>query len=190
MMVFANLVARLVGTKVVPDEESDANSVTAAQMFARFPPLFDFLLEQLSHAAAASEGACRRMLVHTSTTWFIPVANPVSVPCAGAGAAELHPSLYPVLLLLSRLRPAVTDLDDRPLESNSMPGGERRPDAAEGQPSPPVRKLMHFARPLLNCVYVHPLPLRRAVDWLPTCCAGTLTSRPLVLVTWPGSSVR
>jgi len=59
MMVFANLVAKLVGTKVVHDEESTANSVTAAQMFARFPTLFEFLLGQLTTAAAASEGATR-----------------------------------------------------------------------------------------------------------------------------------
>lgn len=54
MMVFANLVARLVGTKVVHDEEAAANSVTAAQLFARFPQLFGFLLTQLRDSFAAS----------------------------------------------------------------------------------------------------------------------------------------
>lgn len=78
MMLFSAVINRAVGAKRVADDSSAGNTVTAAQFFARFPEMHGFLLGQLK-AATVSEHAS------SSTT--------------------MHPSLYPVLLLLSRLKP-------------------------------------------------------------------------------------
>ena len=58
---------------------------TAADFFARYPQLHPFLLHQLSEAAAA--------LQHGASS-----SNP--------SASSMHPSLFPLLVLLSRLRPS------------------------------------------------------------------------------------
>eukprot|EP01029_Cantina_marsupialis_P005293 TRINITY_DN15713_c0_g1_i1.p1 TRINITY_DN15713_c0_g1~~TRINITY_DN15713_c0_g1_i1.p1 ORF type:complete len:1110 (-),score=341.25 TRINITY_DN15713_c0_g1_i1:1739-5068(-) len=80
MMVFAKLVMRAIGSKRVKDEQASVNRVTASQFFARFPELYDILLNELRQA---------REVGSTSST------------------GEMHPSLYPVLLMLSRLRPDI-----------------------------------------------------------------------------------
>ena len=74
---------RTIGNKRSSDEASRANTTTAAQFFARFPELYEFVLEQLQSAATATLAT-----LSSSTT--------------------MHPSLYPLLLLLSRLTPTYT----------------------------------------------------------------------------------
>lgn len=56
--------------------EMPKRAVTGAEFFSRFPPLHGYLLRQLQEAAQGMQGPTQRM----------------------------HPSLYPILVLLSRLR--------------------------------------------------------------------------------------
>ena len=58
--------------------ECSKRSITGADFFARYPSLHGYLLAQLHSAAAAVQG----------------------------GARAMHPSLYPVLVLLARLKPS------------------------------------------------------------------------------------
>lgn len=46
-LLFAALVLRIFGAKRVQDEHSMENKMTAREFFARFPSLYEYLLEQL-----------------------------------------------------------------------------------------------------------------------------------------------
>lgn len=59
--------------------EAPKRAITGAEFFHRFPLLHSYLLDQLKAAAAAMQSP----------------------------AAKLHPSLYPILVLLARLRPSL-----------------------------------------------------------------------------------
>lgn len=97
-LAFGALLSRMVGYMNVRAALSNRRTTTGSDFFHRYPPLHAFLLEQLSSAVSSMEargpgaggGAGRG-----------------SEGAEGAGAAELHPSLHPVLMLLSRLRPSV-----------------------------------------------------------------------------------
>ncbi len=58
--------------------EAPKRAITGAEFFHRFPLLHSYLLEQLTAAAKALQSP----------------------------SAQLHPSLYPILVLLARLRPS------------------------------------------------------------------------------------
>lgn len=58
--------------------EAPKRAITGAEFFHRFPLLHSYLLEQLTAAATALQSP----------------------------GAQLHPSLYPILVLLARLRPS------------------------------------------------------------------------------------
>ena len=59
--------------------EAPKRAITGAEFFHRFPLLHSYLLDQLAAAATAMR----------------------------APNAQLHPSLYPILVLLARLRPSL-----------------------------------------------------------------------------------
>ncbi|BDA45482.1 probable thyroid adenoma-associated protein homolog [Coccomyxa sp. Obi] len=77
-LTFTSLVVRTVGFKNVLKGEAPKRAITGAEFFHRFPLLHSYLLEQLTAAAAALQSP----------------------------SAALHPSLYPILVLLARLRPS------------------------------------------------------------------------------------
>ncbi|KAI8341979.1 putative death-receptor fusion protein-domain-containing protein [Chlamydoabsidia padenii] len=83
VMLFSTLLQRTLGTKKTRDEHSNVNNLTGQEFFTRFPKLHPYLLKEL-------EKAVNQLL--------------------GKSMAEsVHPGLYPMLTLLSRLRPSVMD---------------------------------------------------------------------------------
>lgn len=110
---------------------------TAADFFARHPPLHAFLLAQLGAAAAALDAAAE------------PAAEtaPPAAQAAAAAPAELHPSLFPVLVLLSRLRPS---------QHSRLVGGAASSGLAEQRLSPAA-----FVPLLQRCAATRPLAVRQ-----------------------------
>ncbi|KAM9316838.1 tRNA (32-2'-O)-methyltransferase regulator THADA [Gastrophryne carolinensis] len=82
-LLFSTLITRIFGVKRGKDEHSKKNRMTGREFFSRFPNLYPFLLEQLE-----------------------AVANTVD---SSTGEAKLHPSLYLLLLILSKLYPSPMD---------------------------------------------------------------------------------
>ncbi|KAG9484416.1 hypothetical protein GDO78_010020 [Eleutherodactylus coqui] len=82
-LLFSTLITRIFGVKRGKDERSKKNRMTGREFFSRFPTLYPFLLEQLEI-----------------------VANTVD---SHTGELKLHPSLYLLLLILSRLYPSPMD---------------------------------------------------------------------------------
>ncbi|CAO3590067.1 unnamed protein product [Absidia cylindrospora] len=83
VMLFSTLLQRTLGTKKTRDEHSNVNNLTGQEFFTRFPKLHSYLVKEL-------EKAVEQLL--------------------GKSMAEsVHPGLYPMLTLLSRLRPSVMD---------------------------------------------------------------------------------
>ncbi|ORX55175.1 hypothetical protein DM01DRAFT_1407189 [Hesseltinella vesiculosa] len=83
VMLFSTLLQRTLGTKKIRDEHSSVNNVTGQEFFTRFPKLHPYLLKELKIAVD-------QLLDHSL-------------------AENVHPGLYPMLTLLSRLRPSVMD---------------------------------------------------------------------------------
>ncbi|XP_022108564.1 thyroid adenoma-associated protein homolog [Acanthaster planci] len=81
-LLFSALVTRIFGVQRAKQAHDRRNCMTGKEFFARFPSLHPFLLQQLKEATS----------VHMRS-----------------GTARLHPSLFPVLLLLSRLYPSPMD---------------------------------------------------------------------------------
>ncbi|XP_068682323.1 tRNA (32-2'-O)-methyltransferase regulator THADA-like isoform X3 [Montipora foliosa] len=79
-LLFSALVTRMFGVKRAKDEHSKKNCMTGREFFSRYPDLHSFLLGQLQ---AACQGIDREN--------------------------NVHPSLYPVLVILSRLYPSTMD---------------------------------------------------------------------------------
>lgn len=75
-LCFGALILRTVGFKNLAKGESSKRAITGAEFFQRYPALHTFLLGQLKEAAQGLE----------------------------QGGEDVHPSLSPVLVLLSRLR--------------------------------------------------------------------------------------
>ncbi|XP_044145223.1 thyroid adenoma-associated protein [Bufo gargarizans] len=82
-LLFSTLITRIFGVKRGKDERSKKNRMTGREFFSRFPTLYPFLLEQLEI-----------------------VANTVD---SHTGELKLHPSLYLLLLILSKLYPSPMD---------------------------------------------------------------------------------
>ncbi|KAL4419934.1 hypothetical protein ABPG75_007032 [Micractinium tetrahymenae] len=85
-LLFTALLVRVLGFRNHAGKGTVAakRAPTAADFFARHPQLHPFLLQQLAAAAASLE----------------------SSSSSSGGSSELHPSMFPVLVLLSRLRPS------------------------------------------------------------------------------------
>ncbi|XP_056424110.1 thyroid adenoma-associated protein isoform X2 [Hyla sarda] len=82
-LLFSTLITRIFGVKRGKDERSKKNRMTGREFFTRFPTLYPFLLEQLEIVADTVDS-------HT-------------------GELKLHPSLYLLLLILSKLYPSPMD---------------------------------------------------------------------------------
>ncbi|XP_075060252.1 tRNA (32-2'-O)-methyltransferase regulator THADA isoform X2 [Mixophyes fleayi] len=82
-LLFSTLITRIFGVKRGKDERSKKNRMTGREFFSRFPTLYPFFLEQLE-----------------------TVADTVDSPTA---ESKLHPSLYLLLLILSKLYPSPMD---------------------------------------------------------------------------------
>jgi hypothetical protein len=89
-LLFSALVLRIFGAKRVQDEHSIENKMTAREFFTRFPSLHGFLHRQLQKAAEGLESSCSNV----------------------QPAAQL--SLFPVLIILSRLYPTTLDEPSSP----------------------------------------------------------------------------
>ncbi|KAI9028199.1 putative death-receptor fusion protein-domain-containing protein [Phycomyces nitens] len=83
VMLFSTLLQRTFGTKKIKDEHSGLNKLTGREFFTRFPQLHPYLLKELGIAV-------KQLL-------------------ADSMAASVHPGLYPILTLLSRMHPSVMD---------------------------------------------------------------------------------
>lgn len=88
-LLFSTLITRIFGVKKGKDEHSKKNRMTGREFFTRFPALYPFLLNQLEKAAATVE--------------------------SDSGQVKLHPSLFLLLLVLSRLYPSPMDGSSSPL---------------------------------------------------------------------------
>uniref|UniRef100_A0A3P8S9T9 tRNA (32-2'-O)-methyltransferase regulator THADA n=1 Tax=Amphiprion percula TaxID=161767 RepID=A0A3P8S9T9_AMPPE len=88
-LLFSTLITRIFGVKKGKDEHSKKNRMTGREFFTRFPALYPFLLSQLEEAAATVE--------------------------SDSGQVKLHPSLFLLLLVLSRLYPSPMDGSSSPL---------------------------------------------------------------------------
>ncbi|KAI7864734.1 putative death-receptor fusion protein-domain-containing protein [Spinellus fusiger] len=91
VMLFSTLLQRTFGTKKIKDEHSSVNQLTGREFFTRFPQLHPYLLKELNMAV-------EQLLADSKTV-------------------NVHPGLYPILTLLSRMHPSVMDNAD---ESISM----------------------------------------------------------------------
>ncbi|KAL9548457.1 hypothetical protein MBANPS3_005670 [Mucor bainieri] len=80
VMLFSTLLQRTFGTKKTRDEHSNVNTLTGREFFVRFPALHPYLLQELRVA--------------------------VDQLLQNAMAASVHPGLYPILTLLSRMQPS------------------------------------------------------------------------------------
>jgi hypothetical protein len=89
--------------RAVDNDKNDsggASAATAAEFFQRFPSLFPFLLQELAKVTSFS--------VVSREDWPVGIApHGDRVSAAQQGHNEVHPSLYPLLLLLSKLRAAM-----------------------------------------------------------------------------------
>lgn len=83
VMLFSTLLQRTFGTKKTRDEHSHVNTLTGREFFVRFPDLHPYLLKEL--------GVAVDQLLKNSL------------------AASVHPGLYPILTLLSRMQPSNTE---------------------------------------------------------------------------------
>ncbi|XP_067385468.1 thyroid adenoma-associated protein isoform X2 [Channa argus] len=88
-LLFSTLITRIFGVKKGKDEHSKKNRMTGREFFTRFPALYPFLLYQLEEAATTVE--------------------------SDSGQVKLHPSLFLLLLVLSRLYPSPMDGSSSPL---------------------------------------------------------------------------
>lgn len=85
-MLFSTLLQRTFGTKKTRDEHSTVNTLTGREFFVRFPDLHPYLLKEL--------GVAVDQLLKNSL------------------AASVHPGLYPILTLLSRMQPSTEDVNE------------------------------------------------------------------------------
>ncbi|KAK9862251.1 hypothetical protein WJX84_009332 [Apatococcus fuscideae] len=95
-LMYAALIVRMLGFRNVQKGEVPRRAVTAAEFFHRYPPLHGFLLEQLREAATHLQ----------------------------ADFTGVHPSLFPILALLARLRPSAAarkaDRSEHPLSPEAF----------------------------------------------------------------------
>ncbi|ORX88334.1 hypothetical protein K493DRAFT_306724 [Basidiobolus meristosporus CBS 931.73] len=96
VMLFSTLLQRTFGTKKTKDEHHSMNTLTGKEFFSRFPKLHPFLLKELKYSVEQM------------------------FKSKGLSASAVHPGLYPVLTLLSRLQPSVMDGQDSALTMSSF----------------------------------------------------------------------
>ncbi|XP_029449183.1 thyroid adenoma-associated protein isoform X2 [Rhinatrema bivittatum] len=82
-LLFSTLITRIFGVKRGKDERSKKNRMTGREFFSRFPSLYPFLLKQLENVANTMDSKM--------------------------GELKLHPSLFLLLLILSKLYPSPLD---------------------------------------------------------------------------------
>ncbi|XP_062827467.1 tRNA (32-2'-O)-methyltransferase regulator THADA isoform X2 [Anolis carolinensis] len=82
-LLFSTLITRIFGVKRGKDENSKKNRMSGTEFFTRFPNLYPFLLSQLELVASTVDSK--------------------------SGELKLHPSLFLLLLILSKLYPSPMD---------------------------------------------------------------------------------
>ncbi|KAJ3070496.1 hypothetical protein HDU98_006506 [Podochytrium sp. JEL0797] len=80
-MLFSSLVTKVIGVKKSKDQDHAINTVSGREFFARFPRLHSFMMEKLQSAVLELNGEN-----HT-----------------------VHPAFYPILTILSRLKPTALE---------------------------------------------------------------------------------
>lgn len=98
ILAFTALLRRMVGFLNTQTHESARRAITGFEFFHRYPLLHPFLLKELQNAASQFEDTAGCGVVMNS----------------GSLSRTLHPSLAPVLIILSRLKPSIinSDTDD------------------------------------------------------------------------------
>ena len=119
-LLFSALITRLFGAKRVQDEHSMENKMTAREFFTRFPTLHGFLQRQLSLSVEQltnNEERCMTILKKCmiQLLWNLSLSSCFSLNCS-----SLQPTLFPVLLLLSRLYPSPLDETNSPTSLQSF----------------------------------------------------------------------
>ncbi|KAK9412073.1 thyroid adenoma-associated protein [Crotalus adamanteus] len=82
-LLFSTLITRIFGVKRGKDESSKKNRMTGREFFTRFPSLYPFLLSQLEQITGTADSKTKEL--------------------------KLHPSLFLLLLVLSKLYPSPMD---------------------------------------------------------------------------------
>ncbi|XP_025029954.1 thyroid adenoma-associated protein homolog, partial [Python bivittatus] len=82
-LLFSTLITRIFGVKRGKDESSKKNRMTGREFFTRFPNLYPFLLAQLEQVTSTADSQTKEL--------------------------KLHPSLFLLLLVLSKLYPSPMD---------------------------------------------------------------------------------
>lgn len=129
MMVFSAVMQRAVDNKKNASDltlTSTSKGATPLEFFGRFPDLYPFLLNQL----AAATG--HRVVVEEATGQ----PSGTEVASGGHDLEVMHPSLYPLMLLLSRLRnSSLPDFavgenlaDEEPLAQSAQLASTRQPN--------------------------------------------------------------
>ncbi|KAG8229711.1 hypothetical protein J437_LFUL009836, partial [Ladona fulva] len=98
-LLFGALIIRIFGVKHSRDELNRRNRMTGRVFFERFPSLYDFLLGELKEAADVSTEKS---------------------DSATSSSLHLFPSLFPVLLILSRLYPSSLEGTDSNLQLSAF----------------------------------------------------------------------
>ncbi|XP_071447659.1 tRNA (32-2'-O)-methyltransferase regulator THADA isoform X2 [Hetaerina americana] len=99
-LLFGALIIRIFGVKHSREDMHRRNRMTGRVFFERFPLLYDFILEELkvaSVAAPSGDFSCDQQLT----------------PC-------IHPSLFPLLVLLSRLYPSSLEGTDSNMQLSAF----------------------------------------------------------------------
>lgn len=105
MMVFAAMVQRAVDNQ--KNESGGAKAATVQEFFQRFPSLYPFLLTELAEISGYDVQCVHGWPVNVVA---LPQLQPHGLKAevaTGGHANDQHPSLYPVLLLIAKLRSAV-----------------------------------------------------------------------------------
>ncbi|XP_063299969.1 tRNA (32-2'-O)-methyltransferase regulator THADA [Pelobates fuscus] len=126
-LLFSTLITRIFGVKRGKDERSKKNRMTGREFFSRFPTLYPFLLEHLEI-----------------------VANTVD---SQTGESKLHPSLFLLLLILSKLYPSPMDGT-----YSALSMGPFVPFIMRCGHSPVYRSREMAARALVPFVLMHDIP--------------------------------
>ncbi|EXX78916.1 Trm732p [Rhizophagus irregularis DAOM 197198w] len=85
VMLFSTLLQRTFGVRKTKDEYHSINKLTRREFFSRFPQLYPFLLDELK------------------------IAVDQLIKSTKVSQSTVHPGLYPILTLLSRLHPSLMD---------------------------------------------------------------------------------
>jgi hypothetical protein len=109
-LTFTELVSRTLGFRNVLAGDSAKRAVTGLEFFNRYPALHPFLLSELQKAAG-------QLLRHGEAAHRESPEAPLSASVAN----KIHPSLYPVLVLLSRLKPSPVSSGASAVEADLSP---------------------------------------------------------------------